>query len=115
MAGERRLDGDLRRFKITDFADHDDIGVLTQKRSQATREVETDFVADLHLVDPHDAVFDRVFGRGNVYVRFVELRERGVQGRRFTTAGRTGDEDHSVRAIDRFFEVFDILRVEAEL
>ena len=31
VTGQRGLNGDLRRFKIAHFTDHDDVRVLTQK------------------------------------------------------------------------------------
>ena len=35
VAGERRLDGDLRRLAVADLADHDDVGVGAHHRAQA--------------------------------------------------------------------------------
>ena len=38
MAGERRLDRDLRGLEVADFADQDDVGVLAQEgRSAAAK------------------------------------------------------------------------------
>ena len=42
VAGERRLDGDLRRLEVADFADEDDVGVLAQEAAQRGGEVEAD-------------------------------------------------------------------------
>ena len=38
VPGQRGLDGDLRRLVIADFADEDDVGVVTQNRPQAAGE-----------------------------------------------------------------------------
>jgi hypothetical protein len=35
VAGQRRLDGDLRRLAVADLADHDDVGVGAHHRAQA--------------------------------------------------------------------------------
>ena len=43
MAGERRVDGDLRGFLVANFADHDLVGVVTQNGTQAAGEREALF------------------------------------------------------------------------
>ena len=35
VAGQRRLDRDLRRLAVADLADHDDVGVGAHHRAQA--------------------------------------------------------------------------------
>ena len=35
VAGEGGFDGDFRGFEVTDFADQDDVGILTQKERSA--------------------------------------------------------------------------------
>ena len=51
MTRERRLDRDLRGLEISNLTDHDDVGVLAKRRSQRRREVQTDAVVHLHLID----------------------------------------------------------------
>ena len=46
MTRERGLHRNFGRFKIPDFTDHDDVRILTQKRSQRRREVQADIVVD---------------------------------------------------------------------
>ena len=55
VAGERRLDRDLRRLVVADLADHDHVGVLAQDRAQRLREGEVDLGVDLHLADARRA------------------------------------------------------------
>ena len=40
MAGERGVDGDLRRFLVADFAHEDFVGIVAQDGAQAAREGE---------------------------------------------------------------------------
>ena len=63
VARERRVDRDLGRLAVADFADHDDVGVLSQERAERARERHADLGLHLHLVDARHVVFDRVLGR----------------------------------------------------
>ena len=115
MTGQRRFDGNLRGFQVADFADHDDVRVLTQKRAQTGGKFEPDLLANLHLVDAHQIVFDWIFRRRNIHIRLVELGKRGIQRGGFAAAGRTGDQNHAVRLVDRLLKIFQVLRIEAKL
>ena len=66
VAGERRLDGVLGRFQIADFADQDDVRVVTQNAPQRWRERQPDLRMHLNLVDAFELIFDRVFGRDDL-------------------------------------------------
>ncbi len=59
--GKRGAHGYLGRLEVADFADHDDVRVVPQKRSQSRREGQTDLGMDLHLRNPVHLVLDRVF------------------------------------------------------
>ena len=63
VAGQRRLDGDLRGLRVADLADHDLVGVVTQDRAQAARERQPLLLVDRDLGDPAQLVFDRIFDR----------------------------------------------------
>ncbi len=97
MTRERSANGNLSGFRITDFADKDDVGILSEDVSQALREGETDLRLHLDLPDPRQLVLDRVFNRQDVAVLLVQFLERSVEGRRLATAGRTGDQQDAVR------------------
>lgn len=115
VARERGFDGDLRSLEVADLTDHDDVWILAQERAQRGREVEADVVVHLHLIDPHQVVFDGIFGGADVRVDLIELGQRRVERRGFSGAGGSGDEHHAVRLVDRVLEVFERFGVEAEL
>ena len=48
-------------FKVANFADHDDIRVLTQDRTQRGGKIETNLRLNLNLIDPGELIFDRIF------------------------------------------------------
>ena len=74
--GVGRLAGDRRRLLIADFADHDDVGVLAENRSQAGGESLPGLGVDLHLGDVVELVLDRVFDRDDVLLVAVDLAKR---------------------------------------
>ena len=100
VARERGLDGDARGFQVAHFADHDDVRVLADDRTQRVREVEADLRLRLDLVDAFDLVFDRVLDRDDLDVRLVQLGQRGVQRGGLARAGGAGDQQDAVRAVD---------------
>ena len=51
VAGESGLDGDFSGFKVSDFADQNDVGILAQEGSQGSGKVQADLLLHLHLVD----------------------------------------------------------------
>src|SRR5690606_13836254 len=71
VAGERRLDRDLRGLEVSNLADHDDVGVLAKERAQRHREVKPDVIVHLHLVDAGQVVLHRVFRGADVGVGLV--------------------------------------------
>ena len=69
-------------------------------------ESQSDFWVDLNLVDSRQLVLDRILGRDNLHVRFVDLDQRTVQGCCFTRSGWAGDQDDAVRQRDQLAEYF---------
>ena len=97
VAGERRLDRDLRRLVVTDLTDEHDVGVGSQDRAQRAREGQARLRVDLHLVDAGHAVLDRVLDRDDVDLGPRDRVEGRVERRRLSRSGRARDEDHAVR------------------
>ena len=55
VAGQCRLNGDLRRFRIADFADHDAIRIVAQDGAQAAGERQALLLVDGDLQHPRPA------------------------------------------------------------
>ncbi len=115
MAGERGLHRDVRGFVIADLTHEDDVGVLAQQGAQGGGERHADFFVRLRLSDAVEVVLDGVFDGRDVELLLVERAEGGVERRRFTRAGRTGDEDDAVGFVDLVLPDGEGVVVEAEL
>ena len=114
VSGHRGLERDVGRLLVTDFSDEQHVRILTQHRSQHPGEGETLLLVHLHLVDAAQAVFNGVFHGDDVH-RFAAARvEGGVEGRRLSAPGRTGDEQNSLLAHEERLESLEHLRHEAE-
>ena len=96
MAGERGLHGDLRGFRVADFADHDHVGVLADDGAQSVGETKTDLRFDLNLIDAAQLVFDRIFDGDNFFAGIVDFFQRAVKRRRLAAARRARNENHAV-------------------
>src|SRR5579864_5938506 len=80
MTSEGGLNGDLRRFLVADFANHDFVGVVPQDRPQASGKSEALLLVHRNLRDAANLVFDGVFyGDEFVVVAFDFINGR-VQG-----------------------------------
>jgi len=77
MAGHRGFHCDLGRFLVADFSDHDDIGVLAEKRPKGFGESEPDLRVNVGLNDPRQVVLHGIFGGQNLRIGIID----GVQGR----------------------------------
>ena len=114
MAGERRLHGDLRGFRVTDFTNHDHVRVLPHDGAQAVGEREPDLRLDLNLVDAAQLVFHRIFNRDDFLSRIVDFLKHTVEGGRLAAAGGAGYEDHAMRLQNHLAEVFQNTGRKAE-
>ena len=100
VTGQRGLDGDLSGFKIADFTEHDDVGILTQERPESLAEGHPGRLIDLHLHDALDVELHRVFDREQLGVDLVDVPQAGVEGGRLAATGRPGDRENAVGLID---------------
>src|SRR5699024_9856038 len=102
VTGLRGLDGDLGGFQVADLTDHDDVGVLAQKRAQRVGKRQPHPGVHLDLVDAFEVDFHRVFGGGDVAFGGIENVEAGVQRYGFTAAGGAGHQNHALVETERF-------------
>ena len=68
------MDRDLRGFRVTNFADHDDVGILANKSAQSRGKCQTDRGLCLRLIDTLKFVFDRVLDGEDFARWFIENR-----------------------------------------
>src|SRR5687767_14108914 len=59
VAGERRLNRDLRRLGVADLADHDLVRVVAEDRPQTARERQALLLVDRNLRDAAQLILDR--------------------------------------------------------
>ena len=97
VPGEGGFDGDFGRFKVSNLSHQDDVRVLPQEGSQRRGEIESDLIFHLYLVDSIQLELNRVLGRHDIDVGFVQLRERGVKRIGLAAARRSRYQNHSIR------------------
>ena len=115
VAGKCRLNGDARCFRIPDFTDHQDVGILPQQAAQDAGERQADAVIHLELIDQLQLEFDRIFDRANVLFNGADGIERGIQCRALAAACWSGHQDDAVGAIDILLESFQVFAAESKL
>ena len=115
MAGERGPYGDLRRLLISHLADEDDVGIVTEERAERRGKGAADLVADLDLRRARELVLHGVLDGHDVPLLRVDRVERRVERGGLARAGRPGDDDQPVRALDRLLEFLERLGLEPEL
>src|SRR6476646_4730223 len=96
VAGERRLDGDLRGFRIANFSHHDLVGIVAQNGAQPAGEGQPFFFIDRDLRDAADLVLDRIFDSDDLVFVGLDLVDGGVERGGLAAARRPGDQHHAV-------------------
>ena len=115
MAGNGGTDSNLRGFLVTDFADHDDVGVLTQNGTKGGGEGHVSLGVDLGLVDACHGEFHGVFNSDDIYRGVVHFLQEGIKRGGFTTAGRAGQQDDTVRPGKHLVDDNVFLRSKAQV
>ena len=89
VTGQRGADRDVRRFLIANFADYQDLRVLTQQVAGRLHEVEAASFVDFRLHNAGNDLLGRIFYGDDVSsAGFSEMAQAGVNGGRFATPGR---------------------------
>ena len=73
------MDGDSRRFNITNLSNEDNVGVLTQNRLQPSSKGEPSLLIGLNLIDRRENVFNGVLDRHDISSNIADLIERRIQ------------------------------------
>src|SRR5271157_5565057 len=97
VAGLRGLYSNSRCFGVTNLSHHNNIRVLTEYGSETTGKSHSRFTVQLNLSDVFHAVFNRIFKRHDIAVRFVEFIQDRIKARTFSTSRGSRSQDHSVR------------------
>src|ERR1700690_1839986 len=114
VARKRGIDGDLRRFLVADFADHDFVRIVAQDGAKAARKRETFLFVYRNLRDAADLVFDRVFDGDDFVFVVLDFVDGGVKRGGLAGACGAGDEDHAVRFVNEAAKSGDFVFFEAD-
>ena len=107
VARKRHFNRDFSRFEVTNLTDHDDIWILTEKRSQGRRKVKGDSVIHLTLIDARRVKFYRVFGCRNIIGCLIQV-ERAEYSVVVLRIDWPCDQDHAVGSVNRLFKGLDL-------
>ena len=108
------MHGDLRGFKIANFADHYDVRILPHDGAQRVGKRQVNLWLHLYLVDAGHLVFDRVLDSEDLYVRLVQPVKRGVKRGGFAATGGARHEQDAVRLVENCGENLQVCIVETE-
>ena len=78
MSGDRSLYCDPRSFPVTDLADHNDIRILSEDRTQCRCKGQIHLIIHLDLIDPFNICFHRIFNSHNVDRLFIKFAQRRI-------------------------------------
>ncbi len=73
MARDGRTQSDIHRLAVSHLTDQDDVGILSQRGTQHSREVQTNLGVHLDLIDPIQPVFHRILDGDDFRVRSIEM------------------------------------------
>ena len=79
MTGHRGMHCGFRRFRVADFADENDVGILTENGAQHSGKREAGLFVDLNLGDAIDFVFDGIFDGDDVQRLIPKFVDQGVE------------------------------------
>ena len=105
MPGQRGPQADLGGLLVADLADHDDVGVLPQERTEGDGERQADLALDLNLVHSLELVFDGIFNRADVGLRVVQQVQARIQRRALAASRWARHQGQAVGHADRFGKV----------
>ena len=105
MTRQRGLHGNLRRFAIAHFTDHDDVRILAQDGAQRVGKGQVDLGMHLDLVDAFELVLDRVLHGDDLVFQRIDLGQRRIQGGGLARTRGPGHQQNAVRAGQQVVEL----------
>ena len=108
MPGIGSLQGGFKTDTVAHFADHDNIGVLTERMFECTGKtvgIQSDFALFKDRLFILELKFDGVLDSYNVFLTVgVDILQYRRHGSGFTAAGGTGDDDDTAFGFGYFVE-----------
>ena len=104
VTSQRCLDGGFSRFVVSNFADQNDVRVMTKDGSQTSGERQTDSTVNLNLADAVELVFDRIFNRDDLGVSTANFVQTAVKRRLLSATRWAGYQHDAVRQADQLLE-----------
>ena len=114
VAGEGCTNGNVGGFAVTNFPDHDDVGILTENGAKGLCKSEADFRVYLSLVDSGHFVLDRVFHGYDASFRLVDQANISGQRSGFTGTGGAGDQNDAMGGGEGAFKFLRFIAGEAQ-
>ena len=115
VARQSSLDADGRGFLVAHFPDHDPVGILAKEGPEHPREIKADGFVDRDLDNAVDVILDGILGGEELGIDGIDPAQRCVEGRRFSSTRRTGDDEDAVWLLDRLGDVVVDVIGEAEI
>ncbi len=108
VPGERCPDRGFRCDRVTHLADHDDIRISAQERTQRIFKGKADLGMNLDLPQAVLGDFYRILGRPDLGFRVVDLCQGGMQTGGFTGTGRANTKDDPIGPVQQLFKAFQV-------
>ena len=114
MSGQRCLNGNARRFLITNLSQHDNIGGLAHHGTKCCGKGHAYICFHHHLINTRELVFYRVLNRDDFTVGFIDGIQASIERSGLARTGRSSYQNNSVRHADKLVDFFLIVGEKAE-
>lgn len=106
MAGHRGVKCSSGCVRVANLTHENDVRILPQDGPECLGKCQAGFFVHLHLADPIDFIFDRVFDRHDVQWVPADFIDARIEGGGFAAAGRTHGKQHSLRTSNQRMQAF---------
>ena len=106
----------LGGLAVADFTDKDNVGILTYDGGKAVFKRVSRVLIDLCLRNTGEMILNWIFNGNNFNTGFLaRFFQECIGCGCFPRAGRSGGDDHSVRALEFMFHDFIYLRLHTQI